>query len=177
MEPGSVGQGQIARLLMQHRAPLYGYIFACVRHHDDAEDILQNVSVAVAESIGQLDNEAGFLPWAREIARRRILAHQRRLDREKVLDPELIQRLADAVAQVEKDQDPFAHRMALLACLEKLPPEHRRLIALRYEGSWDAQDLAASCGRSVQAVYALVKRIKQILRDCVERRLSVEGGA
>ena len=46
-----MNQGQITRLLMQHRTALYGYIYACVRNHADAEDILQNVSVAVTESI------------------------------------------------------------------------------------------------------------------------------
>ncbi len=175
MEPSSLGQGQVVKLLMQHRTPIYGYIFACVRNHDDAEDILQMVSAAVAESIQQLADEAEFLPWAREIARRRILAHRRRTGRELVLDPELVQRLADAAALVEKDRDPSAHRIALLACLETLTPEYRQIIALRYEGSCDANDLAATTGRSLQAVYALVKRIKQILRACVERRLRAEG--
>ena len=42
-----IRQGQVARLLMKHRTSLYGFIFACVRNHDDTEDILQNVSVAV----------------------------------------------------------------------------------------------------------------------------------
>ena len=62
MPDAALRQGQIARLLMQHRATLYGYIFACVRNHADAEDILQNVSVAVTESIDRLTSEAGFLP-------------------------------------------------------------------------------------------------------------------
>ena len=75
MPEGVLGQGQIARLMMHHRTALYGYIFACVRNHADAEDILQNVSVAVTESIDRLTSEDGFLPWAREIARRR---HARR---------------------------------------------------------------------------------------------------
>src|SRR5437868_15273073 len=89
-------QGQVARLVMQHRATLYGYIFACVRNHADAEDILQNVSVAVTESIDQLNTEDGFLPWAREIARRRVLAYRRTSRREQPCDPELIRRLAEA---------------------------------------------------------------------------------
>ena len=29
-------QAVVARLLLQHRAALYGYIFACVRNHADA---------------------------------------------------------------------------------------------------------------------------------------------
>src|SRR5947208_4511010 len=93
MADGLLGQGQIARLLMQHRTALYGYIYACVRNHADAEDILQNVSVAVTESIDKLNDDAGFLPWAREIARRRVLAHRRPAGRVQVFDPELLCRL------------------------------------------------------------------------------------
>src|SRR5262249_28988856 len=103
MADGSLRQGQVARLLMQHRTALYGYIFACVRNHDDAEAILQNVSVAVTESIGQLHDDQGFLPWAREIARRRVLAHRRQARREMPLDPEVVRRLAEAAGQVEDE--------------------------------------------------------------------------
>src|SRR5438132_11333898 len=96
MPDAALRQGQVARLLMQHRATLYGYIFACVRNHADAEDVLQNVCVAVTESIDRLTSEDGFLPWAREIARRRILAHRRGSRRELACDPEVVRRLAGA---------------------------------------------------------------------------------
>jgi RNA polymerase sigma-70 factor (ECF subfamily) len=167
--------GQITRLLMQHRTALYGYIFACVRNHDDAEDIFQNVSVAVTEAIGQLRHEAGFLPWAREIARRRILAHRRNARREQPYDPELVRRLAEAADRVEQARPASAHRSALMACLEGLPPQSRRLIEMRYDGSaTDVSELAAKFGRSVQGIYAQLKRIKTALRECVERRLALE---
>jgi RNA polymerase sigma-70 factor (ECF subfamily) len=175
MTEGALGQGQVARLLMQHRTALYGYIFACVRNHTDAEDILQNVSVAVTESIQQLSDEKGFLPWAREIARRRVLAYRRTARREQPFDPELLTRLAEAADRVERDGDSSAHRTALLACLEALPANSRKLIAQRYDGSTSGMsELAARFGRSVQGIYARVKRIKAALRDCVERRLALE---
>src|SRR5262245_28387401 len=175
MGTGQLGQAQVARLLMQHRTALYGYILACVRHHADAEDILQNVCVAVTESIGQLRGEAGFLPWAREIARRRVLAHRRTARREQPLDPELVLRLAEAAQRVEEARPGSAEDGALRACLEGLPGESRHLIAMRYDGSVaDVGELARRVGRTVQAVYAQIKRIKAALRQCVERRLSLE---
>jgi RNA polymerase sigma-70 factor (ECF subfamily) len=165
-------QGKIARLLMQHRAALYGYILACVRNHVDAEDILQEVSVAVTESIGRLRGEEGFLPWAREIARRRVLAHFRAAERERPVDPDLVQRLAEAADRVEWARPTSEHQAALRACLESLPRRSRQLIALRYDGSaGGASALARRFGRSVQSIYAQVKRIKSALRACVERRL------
>jgi RNA polymerase sigma-70 factor (ECF subfamily) len=176
MAEGALRQGQVARLLMHHRTALYGYIFACVRNHADAEDILQNVSVAVTESIHQLADERGFLPWAREIARRRVLAHRRTARREQAIDPELLARLAEASERVERERESSTHRAALLACLESLPDTSRRLIAQRYDGSAAGMhELAARFGRSVQGIYARVKRIKAALRECVERRLALES--
>src|SRR5437773_9841484 len=101
MAHAALPQGLVARLLMHHRTSLYGYIYACVRNHADAEDILQNVSVAVTESFDKLTDESGFLPWAREIARRRILAHRRSAQREHPYDPELLCRLEEAPDRVE----------------------------------------------------------------------------
>jgi len=167
-------QSQVARLLMQHRTTLYGFIYACVRNHDDTEDILQNVSVAVTESIDQLKDESGFLPWAREIARRRILAHRRTAKRETVCDPELVRALAEASDLVEREEPASLQRTALMACLEALPGESRRLIAMRYDGSVDSVSaLASRVGRTVQSVYAQIKRIKVALRECVGRRLAL----
>ncbi len=168
-------QALVARLLMQHRAALYGYIFACVRSHPDTEDILQNVCVAVTQSIDQLQSEAGFLPWVREITRRRILAHRRSSRREMPLDPELVRALAEAAERVERASPTTEQWAALTACLEQLPSESRRLIARRYDGSGDNMNaLAQEFGRSVQGIYAQIKRIKAILRACVQRRLAAE---
>jgi RNA polymerase sigma-70 factor, ECF subfamily len=173
---GPIRQSEVARLLMQHRTALYGFIYACVRNHDDTEDILQNVSVAVTESFGQLQDEAGFLPWAREIARRRVLAHRRTARRELPYDPDLVQALADASDRVEFEEPASVHQAALMACLENLPGESRKLIAMRYDGSsGNVSKLAAHFGRSVQSIYAQIKRIKVALRECVGRRLATES--
>lgn len=172
-----IHHGDLARLLMQHRTSLYGYIFACVRHHADAEDILQTTTVAVMESLGQLRDEAGFLPWAREIARRRVLAHRRGNQKEQVFDPELIQSLADAAERIDEKEPANARQLALKACLDHLPPDSRKLIIARYDPqSGDAEAMAAQFGHSVQSVYARIKRIKAALRNCVEKRLLQEPG-
>jgi RNA polymerase sigma-70 factor (ECF subfamily) len=177
MPDGRLEPRDAARLLTRHHAALYAYVFACVRSHHDAEDILQNVSVVVIESLAQLRDEAGFLPWAREIARRCALAYCRKNRRVQTLDPELVQRLAEAADALERDCPEGAQREALLTCLERLPPRSRELLVRRYDGaSGDASDLAARFGRSVQAVYAQIKRLKAVLRDCVSRRLAATEG-
>ncbi len=169
-------QAHLAQLLMRHRTALYAYVLANVRNHADAEDILQNASVAVVEAFEQLRDEAGFLPWAIEISRRRILKHRRVAGREQALDPELVSRLAEAAGRVEQTLPTPVHQTALRACLDGLPATSRRLMEERYDGSVrDVAELASRVGRSVQSVYAQIKRIKTALRECVERRLAAEG--
>lgn len=174
--PANLTQAEITRLLIQHRSALYGYVFACVRDHGDAEDLLQTVSVAVVESSSQLTDASGFLPWAREIARRRVLAHFRKSKRETPVNPEVAQRLAEAADHVEEVQPASEQLAALMMCLESLPEENRELIRLRYDESVpNVEALAEQFGRSVQAIYAKIKRIKAMLRDCVQRRINAEG--
>ena len=116
------------------------------------------------------------LSVAREIARRRVLAHRRSARREQPCDPELVRCLAEAAERVEERRPVSVQQAALMACLEKLPSHSRRLIVARYDGSVDgAEELAGRFGRSVQGIYAQIKRIKQALRQCVERRLAAEG--
>jgi len=173
--PKPIRPSQLAGLLMQHRTSLYAYIFSCVRNHADAEDILQNVSVAAMESYRQLQSQEGFLPWAREIARRRVLAHHRQSHRQQPFDPELVQVLSEAAERVEEAEPASDHHVALLSCLEGLPPESRKLISARYrERGGDANELANRFGHSVQSIYARIKRIKLALRHCVEKKLARE---
>jgi RNA polymerase sigma-70 factor len=165
----------MAGLLMQERTAVYGYILACVRDHHDTEDLLQEVSVAVIESASQLRDAAGFLPWAREIARRRVLAHLRRRGRERPCDPELALCLAEAADRLERRRPSASACEALRACLERLPLDARDVLLGRYaDPHAEVGALASSLGRSVQSVYATIKRAKGALRKCVERRLARE---
>jgi RNA polymerase sigma-70 factor, ECF subfamily len=168
-----VRQAEVAALLMQHRAALYAFIFSCVRNHSDAEDVLQTTTLAVMVSADQMPSVRAFLPWARDIARRRVLAHLRGTEREQACDPALVQALAEAAARLDVTEPAPTRQAALYQCLERLPPRSRRLITLRYDPeAGDAADLASRFGYSVQSVYARIKRIKAVLRACVERKLS-----
>jgi DNA-directed RNA polymerase specialized sigma24 family protein len=97
--------------------------------------------------------------------------HFRCRERERPSDPDVVRRLAESADQLEQHPAPSPREEALRACLEELPTSSRRLIVLRYDGR-DSHDLSRRFGRSVQGIYAQVKRIKQTLRAGVERRLA-----
>src|SRR5262245_43423155 len=127
---GQRSEADITRLLIRHRTSLYSWIYACVRNHADAEDLFQMVSVVVVQSFDQLRDEAGFLPWAREIARRRILDFHKKKKREQVVDPALVGCLAEAEEEIDELVPISDHREALQACLERLPTQQRQAILM-----------------------------------------------
>ncbi len=170
---GIVSAAELACLLMKHRAALYGFIFASVRNHPDTEDILQIVALVVVESADQLKSEDGFFPWAREIARRRVLSHRRKNKREQPLDPSVIQALADAVDFVESQASTEVRSQALITCLDSLPLKGKQLLLDRYNGI-SAEAIAEKTKSTVHSIYAKIKRMKLVLKDCVQRRLNLE---
>ena len=160
-------------MLIEHRATLLGYLLSCVRNHADAEDLFQDVSLAATRSAADLRDREGFLPWTREIARRRVLAHYRKSKRLSPIDPDLATRLADTAAAMDERREVPARIEALRSCLEALPSESRKLIALRYEDHRrPVEKIAQQFGRSVQATYAILKRSRLLLRDCVTQKLT-----
>ena len=118
----------VSRLLIEHRARLMAYLVSCVRNYVDAEDLFQEVSIAAINSAGALGSANEFLPWAREIARRRVLAQFRKSKRLTPVDPELAKRLAETAAMLDQSSEVPARMEALHACLESLPQESRKLL-------------------------------------------------
>src|SRR5204862_7830332 len=101
------------------RTPLSAFIHACRRTHHDAEDGLQTVSVAIMEEAGQGVEPVAFMPWAREIAWRRVLAYRRGSARQRPLDPAVVRCLAEAAGRVDEARPGPLLREALLRCLSR----------------------------------------------------------
>ncbi|WP_197527386.1 sigma-70 family RNA polymerase sigma factor [Pirellulimonas nuda] len=175
-EPLENDRHDVLRLLIEHRNSLFGFIFAAVRDHDAAEEVLQEVSVAVCESSGSFQVGTNFGAWAREIARRRVLAYWRQRDaRPALLSDELLQNVSDGFRRVEEQSAPIEQRKALRTCLAKLEPTLRQLIEQRYAKRISLGDLAVQMGRKQETVRKSLYRARMALRKCIEFRLASKG--
>src|SRR5262245_55394696 len=158
---------------MRHRTELFAYLLAAVRNAHDAEDLLHDVSLAASSSWAQSRPGTPFMAWAREIARRRVLDYGRRVSRRHaLLEPEVLEALDAASVAVESDQPLEPRRDALRQCLTKVGGDARRILELRYGDKADVPRISREVGRTVQASYAILKRTKQLLKECIDRRLS-----
>ena len=56
-------------------------------------------------------------------------------------------------------------------CLEQLPAAHRELLRVAYIPGMKINDIAIETGRSAQALYKTIQRLRAALLLCVERRI------
>jgi RNA polymerase sigma-70 factor (ECF subfamily) len=74
-------------------------------------------------------------------------------------------------------EETTAMHTALSSCLQKLNERDRRMILTRYERGSGVERAALVSGRSIQACYKALMRIKQVLHDCVLNSVSKEEPA
>jgi RNA polymerase sigma-70 factor (ECF subfamily) len=65
-----------------------------------------------------------------------------------------------------------ARHEALEHCLKKLHPRDRDLLLTRYEPGGGVEAAAQRSGRSMEAAYKALARLRKLLHDCVTQRLS-----
>ncbi|MFZ5830412.1 MAG: sigma-70 family RNA polymerase sigma factor, partial [Planctomycetota bacterium] len=165
-------RSEVLRLLMEHRGTLFSFIYAMVRDFEVAEDIFQEVSVAVCESCADFRPGTNFGAWTREIARRRVLAHQRTEGRfPGLLSDEELAQIQAGFDEAESGWCPRDRLAALRQCVDSLSPAARRLLELRYAGRFRLSQIADQLGRQSESVRKALYRTRETLRACIERRM------
>jgi RNA polymerase sigma-70 factor (ECF subfamily) len=159
------------RLLTQHDRWLATYVHSLVPRAADADDILQEVKVTMWKQFANFEPGSNFRAWSRKIATHQILNYRRAEHRRP--NAELEDAFIEAVAaEIDRQAETLEGRAdALRACLHKLPEAHRKLIVWRYYEDCGVEEVAAKSGRTVEAVYRLLSRIRAVLNECVSRQL------
>jgi len=164
---------QLMLLMTQHQRRIFGYIYTLVPFRHDAEDILQETSLVICEKFDQFKPGTDFAAWACQIAYWEVRRARQKFARSKVL---FNQEVVDAIAETAAELAPgmSARREALAKCLEKLHPRDRELLMTRYEPGSGVEQAAKRSGRSLEAAYKALARLRKLLLDCVSLQLSME---
>jgi RNA polymerase sigma-70 factor (ECF subfamily) len=167
---------QLMLLMTQHQRRIFAYIYTLVpdRHH--AEDLLQETSLVICEKFHEFESGTDFVAWACQIALWRVRAARQKFARSKVI---FDQDVLDAVAQTtgELAGELSERHEALEHCLQKLPARDREMILLRYEPGSGVEEAARRAGRSMEAAYKALNRIRKLLFDCVTSQLTAKGAS
>src|SRR5262245_53250378 len=76
---------ELARLWVQSQSAISAYITAHVFDVHHAEDLVQEVAQAAAESFASFDRSRSFLSWVLGIARNRVLKYYRTRARDRLI--------------------------------------------------------------------------------------------
>ena len=167
-------QNQTLRLLARETRMIQAFIRAMVSDFHLAEDILQEVFVVALQKREHFVEGTNFGAWIREIARRVTFAKIRKSGRgDLTLTTEVLDTIEDTF-DVESERWELERR-ALGACVEGLPEESRRILALRYIEAAPISHIASVVRRSTDGVKGVLKRLRQRLADCVSARLKASG--
>ncbi|MFM2242312.1 MAG: hypothetical protein RLZ97_1167 [Verrucomicrobiota bacterium] len=163
------------QLWTQHQSTVRAYLASFLGNAIAVDDALQDVAVVVWQKGPWEGDASAFLGYSLACARRIALAARRKQGdaRLELLSPEAATALADRVAFLEQQQAaPISERMhALRNCLKKMKPEHRALLESRYSGESkdELRGLSKRAGKSMDALYKTLERLREILRTCVRR--------
>lgn len=156
---------------------LRGYLSTRLYHHEDVEDLAQDIFVIAFEKLDTFETDGDFRRWLIGIARLELQNYWRKNARranamerfrEEVMtriEPELDQAHA-ALHQEQIEQ--------LLGCIARLPDRMRRIVRAGLDGS-RADDLASELGMSPNAIYQARFRAHASLRKCLMAKLSPDA--
>lgn len=162
----------VQQLFLQHAAALRGFILGLVGDREAAGDVFQEVFLAVTRSAARYDPGADFLPWARGVARNKVLEHFRKSRRlPQPFDDELLELLVESAG--EQDDLWEERRAALAKCIGELAPRARQILQLRYaETPTPPPEIARRLAWTVNAVHVALARARKFLQECTRRRLA-----
>lgn len=164
-------QEEFVRLLNASHARLLRFVASLVTRRQDAEDILQRVSITLWRRFSEFRPGSDFMAWATTVAAFEVKNFRRVAGRSRLeFDDELVEKLA-----AERGSDlafSDARLDALAECVEKMEETNRRLIDAVYARGEEIKDLAQREGKAPQTLYNRLNVIRRLLIECVRQRIS-----
>ena len=136
-----------------------------------ADDLMQNVAVALWKKWPDYRSERPFRSWAFGVARIEILRWRRSASRDRiVLDVQLIDQLVAAADQKADESD---QRIAILSqCLKEIKGDSKEVLTLKYDLGMRCCQIAEKIGKGVGAVEMMLTRTRRALRKCIKRKMA-----
>lgn len=170
-----ITEAEFIRLFIRHEPVLRCVARGMLSDWTTVDDCVQEAGITMWEKIDQLKNEEGFLPWAKVIVRFkcRSAINTKRRDR-LVLSNEAVRLIAEDFEGVDREYYESA-LSALRKCMDKLNPHQQELVLTPYRRAELVEDIAERAGKTANALYKQLGRLRSKLSDCVQLTLQGEG--
>jgi len=145
----------------QYYALIQRYAYSRLRSNEDAEEVASQVFLEAIKGIDRYSYRGRpILAWFYGIAHNLVARRHRDRAREKLLaDVE-----GATAARAPDNEEATLSRLVIHTALEKLKPEHREVLVLRFLLELPTREVAAILGKGEPATYSLQVRATGALR-------------
>jgi RNA polymerase sigma-70 factor (ECF subfamily) len=159
-------------LFREHGAAVYRLAVALLRHHQDAEDVVQETFLKLLRHLGAGGSTENIRGWLFTVAVHALRDRQRRQSRWIPWAPD-----HEGITEPPQLLDEDGRLKALRDALRRLSPRDRLLLALRAQGL-GYQEIAAAAGIRFSSVGRLLARaVARCEHECAARAAAGRPGA
>lgn len=158
-------EGAFEELYHRYSGPIYNYLLRLIHEEDVAEELLQEVFVAVWQGAGRFRGRAKVSTWLFRIA------HHRAVDWLRKRRPSSLEEAVRVPADDSPEEDAFGawRTDQLQAALAQLSPEHRAVLELTFFQNLSYREVAQVTGCPVGTVKSRVSYAKRHLNGVLKR--------
>ncbi len=158
-------------IVRAHQTGIWRYLRYLGADASDAEDLTQETFLAVLRAPFEDRGPATTAAYLQTVARNLFLKQRRRRrDAALTVDVEF-DRIDSTWNRLCARDGGHRYLEALDACLELLDGRGRDALRMRYRDGCSRSEIAERLGIGVDGTKSLLRRVRQLLRECVERRI------
>lgn len=163
------------RLLMEHAPRVRSFLRGLLPSWSEVEEVAQEASLVAWRKFDDFEEGTSFGGWLLTIARFEALKYRRRVARSPLVFVDEVWDLLAEEASGEGVQQ--IRRRHLEGCLEKMDISKRELLLKVHSPGVVMREVALQAGKSEQAFYKIIQRLRAVLLDCVSKTIAAEGEA
>jgi RNA polymerase sigma-70 factor (ECF subfamily) len=162
---------EFIRLFSKSQRALHAFIVGMTFSSADADDVLQEVNLALWKKRRAYDPQYDFIRWAIGFAKVEIANHGRKRGKSRLLFSDDVLNLLANDWPVEATY--HEQRLtALTLCIKKLGAPESRFVAEFYRGGSTVKEMSEMHEAPISSVYKVLNRARKSLRLCIQNRIA-----
>jgi len=165
---------EYVKLMTEHQGNLRAFIVSLMPGSPEVDDVLQETNAVLWQKRAKFELGTSFLAWSFQIARYEVL---RQRDRNRRFERAVFsEKIVGLLAEIDAPDESHGELMgALEGCLDKLTTTQRELLHERYTPGRSLEQHAARTGRSSGSLRIALLRIRESLKECIEKTLAAQS--
>ena len=160
------------QLLVANESQVRWFLRGLLPTWDDVQEVLQKASVVAWCKFSDFEEGTSFGAWFLTISRFEALKYRRGVARSPLVFTEEVWDLV--AAEIDDGDYQNERRQHLQACLQKIEPVQRKILLRVHQTGVVMKGVAKELGKSEQAFYKSIQRLRRRLRDCMSKAMATE---